>query len=102
MSYPGLAPNETDLRKIVGVIIRLLAGKMNNVTTVTLTANATTTTLTDSRIGGGSHLDFSPTTATAATAMTALYVSAKAKGSATLTHNNTADTDRTFDVCITG
>ena len=66
------------------------------------TAGATSTTLTDSRIGGASFIGFSPTTATAATALTALYVSAKAKGSATLTHNNTADTDRTFDVLIVG
>jgi hypothetical protein len=102
MSYPSLAPNETDLRKIVAVIIRLVAGKTNNVTSVTLTAGATTTTLTDSRIGGGSFLGFSPTTATAATAMTKLYVSAKTKGSATLTHDNTADIDRTFNVLIVG
>lgn len=102
MSYPGLAPNETDLRKIVGVVLRLLAGKTNNVTTVTLTANATTTTLTDSRIGGGSYIGFEPTTANAASTRSTLYVSAKDKGTATLTHSNTADVDKTYAVLIVG
>jgi hypothetical protein len=100
MSYPGLAPGETDLRAIVQRINSLLAGKMNAVTTVTLTANDTTTTLTDSRIGGGTYIGLQPVTATATAAM--VYVSAKAKGSATLTHDNTIDTDRTFDVLLIG
>lgn len=99
--YPTLSPG-ADNRSIVGRINLLLAGKMNAVTTATLAAGATTTTLQDSRIGGQSIILLSPRTATAATAMTAVYVSAKAKGSATLTHNNTADVDRTYDVLIIG
>lgn len=102
MSYPGLSPNEADTRRLVERINGLLAGKTNNVTTVTLTANSATTTLTDSRIGGGSFIGFSPTTSNGAAGMTALYVSAKAKGSATLTHANNAQTDRTYDVLIVG
>jgi hypothetical protein len=100
--FPGLDLGERDLRKVVALANRLLAGKLNAVTTVTLTASATTTTLQDSRIGGGSYIGLSPTTANAAAAMTKVYVSAKAKGSATLTHDSTTDTDRTFDVLIIG
>lgn len=102
ISFPGLAPGEKDLRRIVDVVRSLLAGKMNAVTSITLRDGHTTTTLTDRRIGGGTFIGFSPTTATAAAAMTAIYVSAKATGSATLTHDNTADTDRTFDVLLIG
>lgn len=101
IGYPTLSPG-ADNRSIVERINLLLAGKMNAVTTVTLAAGATTTTLLDSRIGGQSIILLSPRTATAAAAMTAVYVSAKAKGSATLTHNNTADVDRTYDVLIIG
>lgn len=101
MSYPAL-PTNPDPRRIAEAVNSILRGKTNNVTTVTLTANAATTTLTDSRIGGGSFIGFSPTTSNAAAGMTALYVSAKAKGSATLTHANNAQTDRTYDVVIVG
>lgn len=101
MSYPALSTNP-DPRRIAEAVNSILRGKTNNVTTVTLTANAATTTLTDSRIGGGSFIGFSPTTSNAAAGMTALYVSAKAKGSATLTHANNAQTDRTYDVVIVG
>lgn len=100
--FPGLAPGDTDLRKIVAVVTQLLAGKMNAVTSVTLTANSTTTTLTDARIGGGTYIGLSPVTASAAVALSITYVSAKAKGSATLTHDSTPETDRTFDVLLIG
>jgi hypothetical protein len=102
ISFPGLAPGEKDLRRIVDVVRGVLAGKLNAVTSVTLRNGHTTTTLTDSRIGGGTFIGLSPTTATAAAATTAVYVSAKDKGTATLTHDNTADTDRTFDVVLVG
>lgn len=100
--YPGLAPGESDLRRIVATIDRLLAGKLNAVTSVTLADGETETVLTDSRIGANTFISLMPTTANAAAAMTAVYVSAKTKGSATLTHDNTADTDRTFDVLLIG
>jgi hypothetical protein len=102
VSYPGLTPSETDLRRIVAVVIGVLAGKLNATTSVTLDANATTTTLTDSRIGGGSFFAFSPRSVSAVDGMATLYVSAKDKGTATLTHDSTTDVDRTYDVLIIG
>jgi hypothetical protein len=100
-TFPGLGPN-ADIRQIVERVGWLLRGKMNAVTTVTLTANATTTTLTDQRIGGGTYIGLSPTTANAAGALGTTYISAKAAGSATITHANAASTDRTFDVLLIG
>ncbi|WP_217589735.1 hypothetical protein [Burkholderia sp. GbtcB21] len=80
----------------------LLQGKTNNVIQVTLAAGATTTTVTDKRIGAYTGLFFSPLTANAAGALSGLYVSAQVNGSATLTHANTASVDRTFNVLIVG
>jgi hypothetical protein len=99
--YPTLSPG-ADNRSIVERINLLMAGKMNAAWAVTLTPGATTTTVLDSRIGGQSIILLSPRTATAAAAMATVFVSAKAKGSAELTHDNTADADRTFDVLIIG
>lgn len=100
MTYPGITPSERDLARIASLVYGHHTGKMNVVASVTLTAGATTTTITDQRIGGSSFIGLSPTSATAAIAP--VYVSAKGKGTATLTHDNTADTDRTFDVVIFG
>lgn len=71
-------------------------------TEVTLTASDTTTTLTDARIGYGMSLHFSPLTASAAAAMDALHYTITVNGSATLTHDSDAATDRTFSVGIIG
>lgn len=101
MTVPVLARG-ADARVVIERINRILQGKLNAVTTVTLTAGATSTTLTDSRISAESFIGLTPTTANAATATAVLRVSAKTSGSATLTHNSTADTDRTYDVLIIG
>lgn len=78
------------------------AGKLDITTTVTLAANVTTTTFNDARLGPSSVILFMPTTANAAGAMTNLYVSSRGKQTATLTHSNTATTDRVFGVVILG
>jgi hypothetical protein len=83
-------------------INELLKGRANNVGEVTLTANVTTTTTTDTRIKQSMKIFLSPTTANAAAALTNVYVSAVADGSFTLTHSNTATVDRTFDYIIHG
>jgi len=81
--------------------INFLMGKSGN-TELTLTANAGTTTLTDPRICATSSVSLSALTANAAAEIGAgtLYVSARADGSATITHANNAQTDRTFMVLI--
>lgn len=89
-------------RRLARAINRQLSGKLNATLEVTLAAGATTTTVTDVRLTYYSALIFSPLTATAAAAMTKVYVSAQENGEATLTHDNTADTDRTFRLTIIG
>ncbi len=91
-------------RQLAAKINEMLGGKLNNTGTITLTANQATSTLSDARIGGGSVILFTPTTANAAAEVGAggMYVSAKADGSATITHANNAQADRTFDYVIMG
>lgn len=91
-------------QRIAQTINLILQGKINAVGTLTLTANAATTTLTDSRIGPKSFIGWSPTTANAAAEIKAggFYISARGQGTATLTHANNAQTDRTFVIAIFG
>lgn len=107
-SYP-VAP-ETDAneaehrRKLAKIINSVRGGKMNAVSTVTLTANASSTTLTDSRLTVQSYIGLMPQTANAATALATTYIPASTmlKGSAVIQHANNAQTDRAFTLVIIG
>jgi hypothetical protein len=90
------------LRLVSTSLNNTINGKLNSTGSITLTASATSTTLTDARIGGNSVILFTPTTANAATALANLYVSARTEGSATLTHASSANTDQSFSYCIIG
>lgn len=94
---PGFA------RQLASIIGGLLQGKTNNVIEVTLTANATTTTITDARIGKGTHLSWMPKTANAA-AIAVPYVADanRVNGAVTVTHANNANSDKTFSVALIG
>ena len=70
--------------------------------TLTLTANAASTTLTDDRITASSVISLMPTTANAAAALATSYVGTRAIGSATITHANNAQADKTFAYIVTG
>ena len=84
-----------------------LQGKLNAIfRDFTLTASATTTTLTDPRLSIDSHLTFDPLTANAAYELFTgtLYVLSanRNNGSWTITHSNNSQTDRTFNILIIG
>lgn len=95
-------PAATHLTLITNTLNELLKGRANNVGEVTLTANVTSTTTTDTRIKSQMKVFLSPLTANAAAALTNVYVSAIADGSFTLTHSSTATTDRTYDYVFHG
>lgn len=112
--FPDM-PNYTDDHRFmllwaVKIIRNIMQGRTNNVHTVTLNANATTTAvdLPVDTLGQYSAIFFMPTTASAATEFGAgsMYVSARAPLSTTatftITHTNTADTDKTFYYIIVG
>ena len=90
------------LRLVSTSLNNTIDGKLNSTGTITLSASATTSTLTDARIGGNSVILFIPTTANGSTAFANLYVSAKGDGSATITHASSSNADQTFDYVVIG
>lgn len=91
-------------RRIADVVGSIMQGRTNNTTEITLTANATSTTLSDARLTVQSVVSAVPLTANAAAEKGngTFYVSARNNGSVTWTHANNAQTDRTFAVSIIG
>lgn len=94
----------TDLvyRRIHEGFVNLFSGKMNNTGTFTITPNATTTVVTDPRCGPDSVIHYTPTSNNARADVGTSNISAKADGSFTVAHANSATTGRTFDYTITG
>ena len=90
------------LRLVSTSLNNTIDGKLNSTGSLTLTASATTTTLTDARISGNSVILFMPTTANARTALNTLHVSARASGSATLTHASSGNTAQTLSYWVIG
>ena len=105
-AYPGVTPFDEDeakhRRQLALVVNNLLAGKMNNTGTLTLTANVATTTLTYSRIGANSVILLMPMTANAAAALANVYFTAFLKGSCTVNHANNAQVDRSYRFVVIG
>ena len=110
-AYPGAPTDGGDhtitgirqwLTQIARVINRMLTGKFNNTGEVTLTANAASTTVTDSRATAFSCIGFMPTTSNAATAKQTMYVSTRSNGSFVITHANNAQTDKSFVYSLQG
>ena len=106
-SYPGVDANSADESKhrqqMARVITNLNGGKLNAVADITLNASATSTILTDSRIGPASHITLEPVTSDALKAKQAgLFVSARVKGSCTISHASASATDQTFTMLIIG
>lgn len=91
-------------RRVADVLASVMQGRLNNTTELTLTANATTTTLTDPRLTVQSVVHTEPLTANAAAEKGngTLYISARTNGSVTFAHANNAQTDRTYAVSILG
>lgn len=90
-------------RQLAQSILLLYNGKINSTGTVTLTANDTTTTLTDARIGGDTIVILVPTTANAMT-LSAYYQTYPnvTKGQAVLNHASDAAADQTHAYVLIG
>jgi len=101
----GIRPEE-HRRKLAIAVNSLLQGKLNAVISLTLTANAASTTITDARLTPNSFLWFMPQTANAAAEIGngTMYVASSTltNRSAVVTHANNAQTDRSFRVLIIG
>jgi hypothetical protein len=102
-----LPPNGGDPREVAVAVNQALAGKLNCIDTVTLTAGAASTTVSDPRIGSNTAIILFPQTANAAAEFGngTLYIAPgnyTLKTSFVITHANNAQTDRTYSVAILG
>ena len=80
----------------------ILNGRTRNQGSVTLTQSATTTVVNDPLFESHQTPVFTPLTATAAAEFGSLYVSSRGNGTFTITHSNTADTDKTLEYIFIG
>ena len=109
-AVPEYEPNEKEhRRKIAHAVNTIMQGRIRGTLDVTLTANTTVTTISDSRIGYFSWLLPMPMTANAAAEIAggALYIPQATLGptvsnipSAIIQHANNSQTDRTFRFLI--
>ena len=103
-NYVKLPAAGADPRQTAQAVNLLIDGKFNSTGTVTLTASAASTAVTDYRAGPDSVIVFTPTTANAAAEQGGgtMYLSARAKQGFTLTHANNSQTDRTVLYIVIG
>ena len=101
-----LADADQHRRLIAENVARMMQGKTNNAGTVTLTASAASTTISDDRIGYDSVVIFVPVTANAAAEIyggTMYYANtSRTNGALTINHANNSQTDRTFQWVVIG
>jgi len=86
--YRRLQPQYADTREIAEITNQILNGKTNNTGEMELLNNTTSTTISDERAGFNSFIMFMPLTEHAAVEIPHMYVSARNKGSFTITHRN--------------
>jgi hypothetical protein len=100
--FPVPAPTDRNS----AILANTVAGCINSTTSITLTANAASTTLTDPNLTPEKFVNWDPLTANAAAELAAgtMYVltANRGAGSWTVTHANNAQVDRTFKVLIIG
>lgn len=103
--YRRLQPQYADTREIAEITNQILSGKTNNTGEMELLNNTTSTTINDERAGFNSFIMFMPLTDHAAVEIPYMYVSARNKGSFTITHRNHGtghDNDLQFMYVIIG
>ena len=104
-AVPFFIPDEIQHRRAIAAWMREAhIGKLANTGELTLaaSASASSTTITDARLGAFSWIGFMPTTLNAASAMPALYVSSRSAGGATVSHAINADADKIYIYAILG
>lgn len=104
--YRGVSPFNDDeaahRRDLADVLNNVLQGKLNNTGTLTLTAGAASTTISDPRIGANSVVLMMAKTSNAAAALATTYFDTFADGSCVVHHANNAQTDRNFTYAVIG
>lgn len=106
LSVPHLGTTDVQetLRRFQFAIAQIAEGRTNAVGSVTLAANAASTTVAALTCMTGSFVFLSPQTANAAAALATTYVQAAdiTKQQFVITHANNAQTDKTFGWVVLG
>lgn len=98
--FRRLPPFGGDQRAVAEVVNNIMDGKTNNIGSVTLaTGGATTTTITDARIGVDSVIVLSPTFDASSLNQ---YISSTSTGSAVITHAANSTSSRKFKYIVVG
>ena len=82
-------------------INQALRGGISATLGITLVANATQSTFSDSRIGPYTYIGLMPTTVNAADALRSIWITTT-QGVATVNHANSPNLDQTFIACLLG
>jgi fibronectin type 3 domain-containing protein len=98
--FRRLPPQGGDQRAVAEILNGVMDGKTNNTGTVTLaTGGATTTTITDARIGASSVILLSPIADNSAISY---YISSVSNGSAVITHTANITSGKTYKYVVVG
>ena len=101
MQYRTLQPQGGDERQVAEIVRGIMDGRTNNTGSITLAVGgATSTTLTDPRIGYDSVILLSPVSVNASGF--AVYISSNARGSAILSHAANSTASRVFKYIVVG
>ena len=84
--------------------VRFIATALNNEPTfeITLLSGTAVTAVSNSLVGAGSQVIFTPLSATAAAEQSAMYVSARGDKTFNITHTNNGLGDRTYAFSVYG
>ena len=103
LPVPVTWADEVEHRRLFANAINSLRdGKINATGSVTLATSATSTAVTDARVGADTIVLLMPTTANAAGALATTYIGTVAKQSFTISHASNSQADRTFKYVILG
>ena len=103
VGVPAFQPDQERHRRNITTYLQWInQGHLANTGSVTLTASAATTTVTDERVGVNTVPVLQPATLNAASAYAATYVSSVTNGSFIITHANNATADRTYRYTLLG
>ena len=94
---------EEHVRKVSLIVRELLQGKSNNVASVTLSADATSTVIADDRYSCDTIITLTPGSVSAAAALASGAVWTEShKGEITIHHDSQPDSDRIFGAVFVG
>ena len=103
LPIPVTWADEVEHRRLLANGVNSLRdGKINATGTATLATSATSTAVTDVRVGADSVILLMPTTSNAAGGLATTHIGTVAKQSFTVSHANNSQTDRTFKYVILG